>query len=75
MDKPTPPAVDFASLTWIKATASSDQGACVELAAAPRGWVALRDSKNPDATPFMFTPQEMTAFLAGAKGGEFDHLA
>ncbi|MGX1976846.1 DUF397 domain-containing protein [Streptomyces kronopolitis] len=75
MDNPTPPNVDFASLTWVKASASSDQGACVELAAAPRGWVALRDSKHPDREPLMFTPAEMTAFLTGARAGEFDHLA
>ncbi|MFK0296641.1 DUF397 domain-containing protein [Streptomyces sp. NPDC090442] len=75
MNIPTPPAIDYASLTWIKATASSNQGACVELAAAPQGWVALRDSKCPDREPFLFNPAEMSAFLAGAKGGEFDHLA
>ncbi|WP_274919451.1 DUF397 domain-containing protein [Streptomyces sp. WZ-12] len=74
MNTPTPPPVDFAALNWVKATASSNQGACVELAAAPQGWVALRDSKNKDREPLLFTPAELTAFLDGAKGGEFDHL-
>jgi hypothetical protein len=71
---PTPPAVNPADLTWIKATASGDNGACVELALAGDGWVALRDSKNPDVPPLMYTRTEFAAFLDGAKAGEFDHL-
>jgi Domain of unknown function (DUF397) len=48
-------------------------GACVELALAG-DFVALRDSKNPEATPFYYTHAEFGAFLYGAKRGEFDHL-
>lgn len=74
MTRPTPPIADPDSLTWTKATASSDQGACVELAAAPDGWIALRDSKNPDVPPLMYTRRELAAFIDGARKGEFDHL-
>lgn len=71
---PTPPAVNPGDLTWIKATASGENGACVELAPAGDGWVALRDSKHPDVPPLMYTRTELAAFLDGAKAGEFDHL-
>lgn len=71
---PTPPAVNPGDLTWIKATASGDNGACVELASGGDDWVALRDSKNPDVPPLMYTRAELAAFLDGAEAGEFDHL-
>lgn len=74
MNTPTPPAVDFSALTWIKAASSGENGACVELAEAPGGWVALRDSKCPEAQPHLYTRREMAAFIDGAKNGEFDHL-
>jgi hypothetical protein len=35
-------------LRWRKSRRSSDQGACVEVAALPSGAVGVRDSKNPD---------------------------
>lgn len=73
-NRPTPPPVDFDALKWVKAKASSNNGACVELAAAPEGWVALRDSKNPHVFPFLFTPAEWAAFQDGMRKGEFDHL-
>lgn len=58
---------------WIKASQSLGNGACVELAQAG-DMIALRDSKNPDVAPFLFTRAEMDAFLDGAKRNEFDHL-
>lgn len=36
------------------------------------GQVALRHSKHPELPPQVYTPEEWTAFLAGAKDGEFD---
>ena len=39
---------EIAALSWIKAKASSHNGACVEIAAA-RGNIAIRDSKDPAA--------------------------
>ncbi|WP_033286944.1 DUF397 domain-containing protein [Streptomyces sp. NRRL F-525] len=74
MNTPTPPRVDVTGLHWIKARASSDNGACVELASAPNGWVALRDSKDPEGGILMFTREEMAAFVTGASAGDFDHL-
>jgi Domain of unknown function (DUF397) len=60
-------------LNWIKASSSVGTGACVELA-RDGDMIALRDSKNPETAPFRYTDREMSAFLAGAKAGEFDHL-
>jgi hypothetical protein len=73
-NRPTPPPFDPAALAWRKASASSDQGACVEVAPVAEGWVALRDSKNPEVAPFFFTPAEWSAFQDGVRGGEFDNL-
>lgn len=61
-----------ADLEWIKASYSSNLGACVEL--APHAdMIALRDSKHPDVL-LHFTRVEIFAFIDGAKRGEFDHL-
>ncbi|MFD4020642.1 MULTISPECIES: DUF397 domain-containing protein [Bacteria] len=51
----TPPAFDPDELSWFKATASSDHGACVEVAQAPESWVAVRDSKNTNG-PVLAVP-------------------
>lgn len=60
-------------LAWVKSSHSVAANACVELARAG-DLVALRDSKNPEIAPFLFTHAEFAAFLGGAKCGEFDHF-
>lgn len=62
-----------AGLAWQKATRSAGARACVEVAPAV-GMVAVRDSKNPSGAILFYTPEEWSAFLDGAKNGEFDHL-
>jgi hypothetical protein len=62
-------------VTWRKSTASNPSGDCVELAALAGGAVALRNSREPNGPALIYTPAEITAFLAGAKAGEFDDLA
>ena len=47
--------------------------ACVEVARVEDGYL-VRDSKNPDLLPFFFNRAEVSAFLDGAKKGEFDSL-
>lgn len=60
---------------WIKSRHSNATGNCVELAALADGSVALRNSREPDGPALVYTKAELAAFLAGAKDGEFDHLA
>jgi Domain of unknown function (DUF397) len=56
---------------WRKSTRSNGQAQCVEVAELIAA-VAVRDSKNPAGPVLVFGPDEWRAFVAGAKGGEFD---
>jgi hypothetical protein len=38
----------------------------------PGGQVAMRNSRDPGGPELIFSRDEMAAFLAGAKDGEFD---
>jgi len=60
---------------WVKARRSGSTGDCVEMRRHD-GTVEIRDTKDHGAGPTLhFTPAEFAAWLDGAKGGEFDHLA
>jgi Domain of unknown function (DUF397) len=59
---------------WIKASASGGNGNCVEMRQHGED-VEVRDSKDAGNGPILrFTPTEWSAWLDGAKNGEFDHL-
>ncbi|WP_406283618.1 DUF397 domain-containing protein [Embleya sp. NBC_00896] len=73
MDKTELYEADLTHAVWIKASASNQNGTCVELAAVADG-VAMRDSKNLELPALRYTREELAAFIAGAKAGEFDHL-
>lgn len=60
-------------LCWMKSS-FSNAIECVEVGKDDER-VLVRDSKDPDGARLSFTPSEWSAFLAGAKAGEFDHLA
>ncbi|MHA6792144.1 DUF397 domain-containing protein [Pseudonocardia bannensis] len=47
-------------------------GDCVEVGRTPEGQVAVRDSKDRERRPLVFTADEWAAFVAGVKNGEFD---
>jgi hypothetical protein len=64
---------ELSQLSWLKALCSSVNGQCVELAAAVDK-VAIRDSKDPNGPILVYTSAEFSAFLEGARNGEFDHL-
>lgn len=64
---------DRSELVWQKAQRSISNSACVEVAPAA-GMIAVRDSKNPEGAILYYTSAEWSAFLDGAKKGEFDHL-
>lgn len=61
---------DFAD--WCQYSLGPAEGG-VEVAVAP-GAVGVRNSNNPHGDVLEFTPAEWTAFLEGARAGEFDLL-
>jgi Domain of unknown function (DUF397) len=63
------------AVKWRKSKHSGQLGNCVEAGALEGGDVALRNSRHPGGPALIFTRDEMAAFLAGTKDGEFDDLA
>jgi Domain of unknown function (DUF397) len=62
--------IDLNRAIWHKSTYSATNG-CVEVALVD-GHVAVRDSKDRHGPVLVFTPVEWSAFLGGARNGEFD---
>jgi hypothetical protein len=61
------------SLAWLKAQRSTGNGQCVEIAVTTdMSKIAMRDSKDPYGPILVYTPNEFSAFLDGARNGEFD---
>ncbi|MFZ3562891.1 DUF397 domain-containing protein [Streptomyces sp. BH097] len=56
-------------LAWFKSSASSDQGACVEVALPTAGWVAVRDSKDTSLGLTMTTDTAWTSFITSVRNG------
>jgi hypothetical protein len=50
------------ALDWRKATASANNGACIEVAPAG-GYIAVRDSKDPDGTWLRYPAQSWNLFV------------
>lgn len=62
----------YADCAWRKSSLCGST-TCVEFAQVENGTkIAIRDSKNPDKDPLVFTPAEWEAFAEGVKKGEFD---
>lgn len=67
-------ADDIVSAAWRKSSASTYNGSCIEIARL-RDWIGVRDTKDQGAGPVLvFNQDEWSAFLAGAKAGEFDSI-
>jgi hypothetical protein len=59
---------------WRVSSFSSDDdtGTCVQVGDMTGGGRAVRHSRRPSEGTLTFTSAEWTAFIAGAKAGEFD---
>ena len=57
---------------WRKSSRSGGQGECVEVATNRPGVVAVRDSKNPNATVLTVAPAGWRGFIADVKTGRHD---
>ena len=74
-NRTTPSVEDLPQIQWRTSTKSaSNGGQCVEAGslADGSGRVAVRHSQHPEGSIIIYTREEWTAFLAGAKDGEFD---
>lgn len=61
------------NLSWRKSSFSGAEN-CIEMVKLSDGNIAVRDSNAPDDGVLVFTPQEVKAFIQGAKANEFDDI-
>ncbi len=64
-----------ANLQWRKSSVSNPSGNCVELAELGGDQIAVRNSRHPTGPTLVYTRAEISAFIQGVQGGEFDDLA
>ncbi|MER7435630.1 DUF397 domain-containing protein [Pseudonocardia alni] len=63
-------AADLGPVTWRRPAG----GRNVEFAVLDDGQVAVRNARDPDGPVLVYTPAEISAFVDGAKKGEFDDM-
>jgi hypothetical protein len=68
------PASQLTGILWHKSTFSNPDGSCVEIAMLNEQTIAIRNSRDPHGPALIYASAEITAFLHGAKRGEFDFL-
>jgi hypothetical protein len=68
-------AADVSRAFWRKSSFSNLNGSCVEIARLRPDRIAVRDTKDNGVGPtLIFTGREWSAFIAGAKEGQFDNF-
>ena len=68
------PAADLGNTGWAKPWSSPNGGDCLEAKKLPGGRVALRQSTDPEGPALILEPNEIRAFVTGAKAGLADDL-
>ncbi|MEU8569544.1 DUF397 domain-containing protein [Streptomyces pathocidini] len=68
------PAKDLGTEGWRKPWSGGNGGSCLEAMRLSDGRVALRQSTDPDGPALIYTRNEISAFIEGAKAGEADFL-
>jgi hypothetical protein len=68
------PASHLGNEGWIKPWSGSNGGDCLEAKKLPGGQVALRQSTDPESPALILEPNEVRAFVSGAKAGLADDL-
>jgi hypothetical protein len=63
---------DLSRAIWRKASRSTANGGCVEIAANLPAVVAIRDSKRPEGGAHVVGRTAFAAFLADARVGRYD---
>lgn len=64
--------LDLSRARWKRTSRTGDPDAGQLEIAFVDGYIAMRNSADPDGTVLVFTPAEWDAFVRGAKDGEFD---
>lgn len=63
---------DLSKAAWRKASASQNNGGCVEIADNLPGVIAIRDSKQPRRGAHVVSRAAFASFIADAKAGGYD---
>lgn len=67
-------AADLGPVTWRRPAGAPQGGESVEFALLDDGQVAVRNAGDPEGPILVYTPDEISAFVDGAKKGEFDDM-
>jgi hypothetical protein len=60
---------------WRKSSFSNYNGSCIEIGRLQPGRIGVRDTKDNGTGPILiFTDSEWSAFILGAKDGQFDSI-